>query len=413
MKRLLVATQYFFPENFRINDMCLEWVKRGYDVTVLTGIPNYPLGDIYDGYKREYKEEEWNGIHIIRLPMHERGHNLVTLFLNCWSYVHYGKKWVDKIVKENNGQFPYDIFFTFEVSPMTQALVGSYATKKYDIKSILYVQDLWPENVIEIMGIRTPLVVKPIERMVKNIYKDTNLILATSESFVKAIQSRINDKSTIDKVKFWPQYAEDFYLPLNKNKESDIFRICFTGNIGKTQGLDILAETAKLIKNDYLVHNKKIDIEFVIVGDGRNKNDFINAIDNSNVSDMFVLLGKKQPEEIPQILSTCDLAFVSFINNDVFKMTIPAKIQSYMACGMPILGSAIGETKRIIEESACGICAEIGNAEELKKAIYQLKLNINKLEQYRINSYKYYKEKFDKSYLMSIMDNYFINVNNM
>lgn len=413
MKKLLVATQYFYPENFRINDMCLEWMKRGYDVTVLTGIPNYPLGDIYGGYKREYREEEWKGIHIIRLPMHERGHNLFTLFLNCWSYVYYGKKWVDKIVKENNGRFPYDVFFTYEVSPMTQALVGTYATKKYGVKSILYVQDLWPENVIEIMGIKSPLIVKPIDNMVKNIYRYTNLILATSESFVKSIQNRISDKSTVDKVVFWPQYAEEFYVPLNKNKQSDKFRICFTGNIGKTQGLDILAETAKLIKNDYLVQNKKIDIEFVIVGDGRNKKEFINAINTSNVSGMFVLLGEKKPEEIPYILSTCDIAFVSFVKNDIFKMTIPAKMQSYMACGMPILGSAIGETKKIIEESNCGICAEIGNADELKRAIYRLKSDNNKLEQYKENSLKYYRDRFDKSYLMSLMDNYFIEISNM
>ena len=406
MKRLLVATQYFFPENFRINDMCLEWVKRGYDVTVLTGIPNYPLGDIYDGYKRKYKEEKWNSVHIIRLPIHERGHNLFTLFLNCWSYVYYGKKWVNKTVKDNKGKFPYDIFFTFEVSPMTQALVGAYATKRYGVKSILYVQDLWPENVIEIMGIKTPLIIKPIERMVKSIYRYTNLILATSESFVKTIQYRISDKSQNKKVKYWPQYAEDFYKPLPKRKLSNKFRICFTGNIGRTQGLDILAKAAKLIKNDYLVRNKEIDIEFVIVGDGRNKHDFIDAINKSNVADMFVLLGKQQPEEIPHILSTCDIAFVSFINNDIFKMTIPAKMQSYMACGMPILGSAIGETKKIIEESMCGICAEIGNANQLKQSIYSLKQDSDKLDQYRINSYNYYKNNYNKAYLMSVLDNY-------
>ena len=408
MKRILVATQYFYPENFRINDMCIEWVKRGYDVTVLTGIPNYPLGDIYDGYKREYKEEEWNGIHIVRLPMHERGHNLFTLFLNCWTYVHYGKKWVDKVAKENGGKFPFDTFFTFEVSPMTQALVGAYATKKYGVKSILYVQDLWPENVIEIMGIKNPLVIKPIERMVKKIYRDTNIILATSESFVKAIQEKIDDKSTINKVNFWPQYAEDFYKPLPKNKPNDKFRICFTGNIGKTQGLEILAETAKLIKNDYTKKNREIDIEFVIVGDGRNKIEFINSIKKNDVEDMFILMGKKPAEEVPEILSTCDVAFLSFANIDIFKMTIPAKLQSYMACGMPILASAIGETKRIIEEAKCGGCCEIGDAESLCEAIRYLNNNRDILIEMRNNSRIYYEKHFNKKVLMDEIDAYLI-----
>ena len=404
MKKLLVATQYFYPENFRINDMCIEWVKRGYDVTVLTGVPNYPLGDIYDGYKREYKEEEWNGIHIVRIPMHERGHNLFTLFLNCWTYVHYGKKWVDKKVKENDGVFPFDTFFTFEVSPMTQALVGAYATKKYGVKSILYVQDLWPENVIEIMGIKTPLVIRPIEYMVKKIYRDTNIILTTSKSFIKAIQDKIDDKSTIDKVMFWPQYAEDFYKPLEKNKPNNKFRICFTGNIGKTQGLEILADTAKLIKDDYIKNNKVIDIEFVIVGDGRNKEEFIASINNNDVEDMFVLVGKKSAEEIPEILATCDVAFLSFKNIDIFKMTIPAKLQSYMACGMPILASAIGETKYIIEETKCGLCSNIGDAYSLRDAIYNMKNDANVLKNMGTNARDYFENNFEKQKLMDFID---------
>ena len=407
MKKLLVATQYFHPENFRINDMCLEWKKRGYDVTVLTGIPNYPLGDIYDGYKREYLEEEWNGIHIIRLPVHERGHNIFTLFLNCYTYVSLGKKWVDKVSKKNNNVFPYDLFFTYEVSPMTQALVGAYASKKYGVKSILYVQDLWPENVEEIMGIRNPIVIKSIERMVKKIYRDTDLIFATSESFVNAIKDRIDDKKIDDKVRFWPQYAEDFYKPLKKNRPNDKFRICFTGNIGKTQGLDILADTAKIIKNEYTINNSQIDIEFVIVGDGRNKENFVNLLYKYDVIDLFDFKSKKQPEDIPYILSTCDVAFLSFMDSEIFKMTIPAKLQSYMACGMPILASADGETKKIIEIAKCGICSKLGDSKSLYETIIYLKNNYEKLEEMAKNSRKYCEEHFDKKKLMDEMEIYF------
>ena len=406
MKKLLVATQYFYPENFRINDMCIEWVKRGYDVTVLTGIPNYPLGDIYDGYKREYLEEEWEGIHIIRLPIHERGHNIFTLGLNCYTYVNYGKKWVDKVVRDNNGKFPYDVFFTYEVSPMTQALVGAYATEKYGVKSILYVQDLWPENVVEIMGIKNPIVIGIIDRMVKKIYKYSNYIFATSESFVKAIQNKIDNKNDIDKVRFWPQYAEDFYVPLPKNKPNNKFRICFTGNIGKSQGLEVLSETAKLIKEDYFNNNKELDIEFVIVGDGRNKENFIKSLKDNDVIDMFQFLGKKNPREIPQILSMCDVAFLSFANIDIFKMTIPAKLQSYMACGMPILASAIGETEKIINKANCGICCEIGNPDSIKEATYHMMSNDDILGSMSYNSLQYCKNNFNKSILMEYIDSY-------
>ena len=161
-----------------------------------------------------------------------------------------------------------------------------------------------------------------------------------------------------------------------------------------------------MIKNDYTKKNREIDIEFVIVGDGRNKIEFINSIKKNDVEDMFILMGKKPAEEIPEILSTCDVAFLSFANIDIFKMTIPAKLQSYMACGMPILASAIGETKRIIEEAGCGVCCEIGVSSALVDRIYYIISNKHELKAMGDNARKYYEMHFDRKELMDYIDEF-------
>lgn len=393
-KHILVITQYFYPEPFRINDMCLEWIKRGYKVTVLTGIPNYPQGEFYDGYStKEKRFENWNGVDIIRIPIVARGHNSLKLFLNYISFVVSGFFWKLKT------KLKADYVFTFEVSPMTQALIGVWYTKKHKVPNYLYVQDLWPENVEIVTGITSPVVIKPISRMVNYIYKNCTDIFATSPSFVKEIQKRVKDK---EKVHYLPQYAEDFYVPVTRASVPEIplndkFKVVFTGNIGQAQGLDILPKTAQLLKDE--------NIEFVIVGDGRYREEFEREISQCGVSDMFVLVERQPAEYIPQLLAACDAAFISFQNAALWKMTIPAKLQSYMACGMPIIASAFGETQRIIEEAGCGLCAPIGDDKALAHQI--LKLKKEDLSIMAENSRGYYEKHFDKKAIMDGLDEYF------
>lgn len=403
-KHILVISQYFYPEAFRINDICMEWVKRGYEVTVLTGIPNYPEGEFYDGYGYIHKRtEEWNGIKILRIPLVARGHSSIMLMLNYVSFVMSGYLW--KVFSKVKA----DYVFTFEVSPMTQALIGCWYAKKHKIPHFLYVQDLWPENVETVTGIRSPILIKPIEKMVEYIYKNSNHIFATSPSFVKEIQKRCSDR---DRVSYWPQYAEDFYQPIERKiaiskvleiSADDSFKIIFTGNIGQAQGLEILPKVAKRLKeqNQY--------VKFIIVGDGRNKEDFEKQISEVDVKEMFSLIGRQPAERIPYMLGCCDAAFISFMNDELFEKTIPAKLQSYMACGMPIVASASGETERIIKEAACGVSSPIGDAESLAAAIKKMLFLSNKeLEKMGKNSWMYYEKNFEKDKLMNEIQTYFM-----
>lgn len=391
-KHILLVSQYFYPETFRVNDIACEWVKRGYKVTVLTGIPNYPMGKFFDGYGYAKKRREtWNGVEIIRIPLIPRGKSSVGMALNYVSFV------ISGFFKNLFSDIRADMVFTVEVSPMTQALIGCRYAKKHHVPHFLYVQDLWPENVETVTGIKSPLVIRPIGRMVDYIYSHTDEIFTTSPSFVKNICGR---GVPSEKVHYWPQYAEEFYRPVERASgdiaDDGSFKIAFTGNIGTAQGLDILPSTAELLRDE--------NVKFVIIGDGRYQAELEEDIRKRELGSMFRMIPRQNAERIPELLSGCDAAFVSFRNSPLWAMTIPAKLQSYMACGMPILASASGETKRIIEESGCGICCEIGNAGELADGIRTMMRS--DLSAMRQNSRQYCEEHFDKSHLMAEMDEY-------
>lgn len=395
-KHILVISQYFYPEPFRINDMCKEWIKRGYKITVLTGIPNYPQGKFYEGYGYTKKRREmWNEMEIIRIPLIPRGNNSIGMGCNYFSFVLSGFFW--KVFTKVKS----DYVFIFEVSPMTQALVGVWYAKKHKIPCYLYVQDLWPENVEIVTGIHSKAILGPISKMVDYIYRNCKKIFATSKSFVEEIVKRNVPR---EKVEYWPQYAEEFYHPSSRRKkeEGEPFVITFTGNIGYAQGLDILPEVAEILKS------KSCKVVFRIVGDGRYRKEFTEDIEHRNVLEMFEMLGRKIAEDIPVILAESDAAFLSFMDNPLFAKTIPAKLQSYMACGMPIIASATGETEKIIAEAECGVCSRIGDVIDLANSIEKMMTaRVEELEKMGANSRTYYEQNFDKTRLMDKIEEYF------
>lgn len=404
-KHILLISQYFHPETFRVNDMACEWVKRGYKVTVLTGIPNYPMGKFFPGYDKKHRTREtWNGVNIIRIPLIARGNssnkllNAAGMAANYFSFVHSGRKWVKS---KEAADLHADLVFTFEVSPMTQALIGTWYGKRYNVPTYLYVQDLWPENVETVTGIHSRLVLGPIDKMVDYIYKNSDEIFTTSPSFVKAICNRKKSVSQ-DKVHYWPQYAEEFYHPCEKKVIEEIpddgsFKIIFTGNIGTAQGLQVLPAAAEFLKDE--------NVKFIMVGDGRYLDEFNHEVAKHNVKDKFIMVPRQPAERIPELLSICNVAFLSFQNSPIWSMTIPAKLQSYMACGMPIIAAVQGESRRIINEAKCGVCSSIGDSRELSQNI-KLMMKADLAEMSKL-SRQYFEEHFDKRVLMDQMDTYF------
>lgn len=398
-KKILVVSQYFFPEQFRINDICNSWIERGYDVTVLTGIPNYPQGDFFEGYGfNKRRNENLNGINIIRIPIIPRKKSSMTMALNYLSFVISG--WFWKLFNKEN----FDMVFIYEVSPMTQALPAVWIAKKLKIPCYIYVMDLWPENFEIITGISSPLVITPLNKMVDYIYKNCNKIFTASESFKKNIQSRGVDP---EKVFFWPQYAEEFYhTRATKSKKiivDDKINITFAGNVGMAQGLEILPIIGQRLKKE------NVNVRFNIVGSGRYLETLINEVTKNALQEYFNFLEPVPPTEISEIFSASDFSFVSLQENEIFSMTIPAKLQSSMACGKPILLSASGESKDIVIKAECGYASDAGDVNHLIENIKKtVKLDKKQIEKLGNNSRNYFENNFEKEKLLDSMDSFLV-----
>lgn len=397
-KHILVISQYFYPEQFRVNDICQEWVKRGYKVTVVTGIPNYPQGEFYPGYDYDHKRtENWEGIDIIRLAIKPRKTGAVNMALNYMSFVEAGFKWVQTT------NVKADEVFIYEVSPMTQALVGVWYAKKHKVKCSIYVTDLWPENVEIVLDIHNRLFLGSIGVMVDYIYKQCDYIFTSSKSFIDKISERGVDRN---KMIFWPQYAEEFYVKCEKNEQLEIVNdgyvnFTFAGNLGTAQGLDVLVDAAKVLKG------KDIFVHINMIGNGRYEDEMKSLINDSNVNEYFNFIPKQPAEKIPEYFAWSDAALITLAKSDVYAMTIPAKTQSCLACGMPVLVSADGEVQNVIREADCGFASDSGDAVGLARNIEAfVKLSEEKKKRLSDNAITYYQTNFDKKMLMDKMEEY-------
>lgn len=396
-KHILVYSQYFYPEQFRINDICLELVNRGFKVSVVTGVPNYPEGKFYNGYSwRENRNEVWNGINIYRMPIFSRGKSKARLILNYLSFV-VSSKLLDRYLPKD-----IDAIFTYEVSPMTQALPAIWYAKKLNIPSYLYVMDLWPENVVAVTKIKNKIIIDAIGRMVDYIYKNTTTILASSERFVDAI---VNRNVPEKKILYWPQYAEDLYEIKEKDNQEviseyfDEMTFVFAGNVGEAQGLGILPEAAKHLME---IH---IKVKFVIIGNGRYMSQLLDLIKKLGVSEYFYFIPRQPATDIPYYLAKFDVALITLNSSEIYDMTIPAKTQSLMACGKPLLVAANGEVQEIVRNSASGLYGDAGDVEKLVSNIIKFyEMTEKDLERLSKNSKKYYDTNFDKKQLMDKLE---------
>lgn len=343
---ILFVTQYFYPENFRINDLAISLIKAGHSVSVLTGMPNYPTGKLFDGYTKNGPfYEEWEGVKIYRVKNRVRKSGSVNLALNYLSFVIKGCSGAKALIKNND----FDVIYAFGTSPITQALPAITVRKKKHIPVILNVQDLWPDNVSVITGIDNPFVIKALDVLVDYIYNRCDIILGTSKSFVKAIQSRRGLRIK-HKVKYWPQYATVSKSPNTDTSMYDetAFNLAFTGNIGQGQGLEKIVESFKYLKDENIVLN--------LFGDGRAKAELLKYVKDNSLAGVVKFHGSFPEGRIPAILNGADAALLCLNESPIFEKTIPAKLQTYLSCGCAVFGVVSGEAKSLIEDNKIGIC---------------------------------------------------------
>lgn len=389
--KILVVTQYFYPEIFRVNTLVAELVNRGHDVTVLTGYPQYPQGKIYDGYgfNKPY-DREWNGAKIERIKMRPRGKTPLGLLLNCYTFVSEGKKWVKKCKEK------FDAVYVFEVSPVTVGLPAVEYKKKFGTPVYFNVQDLWPENVEIVLGIHNKIVIGVINKIVDKIYSASDKILCSSNSFVENIADRGVPR---DKLVFWPQFcAEPDFSQITKPKcyFEDYFNIVFTGNVGEAQGLDLLVDAAEKLKDT--------KVRWFVVGDGRAREKLQKRVTEKNLSSIVTFIGKVSEADANRYIYFADCAYLSFKKNQLFDMTLPAKLQSYMACGTPILAAAGGESARIVNEAQCGFVCE-QDADELANTVRNDVMQSIELDSMRDKAKQYFNDHFAMDLVVDQLEN--------
>jgi colanic acid biosynthesis glycosyl transferase WcaI len=398
--RILVVTQYFWPEHFRINDLVLGLKERGNEVIVLTGKPNYPKGKFYEGYSFLNKSEEiWNEIKVYRAPLFPRGNGGgLRLILNYLSFAFFSIFTLLR-VKERP-----DVIFVYEPSPVTVGVPAVIAKWKFKVPIYFWVQDLWPDSIASAGNIRNPIILSILDRLTRWIYKNSTKVLIQSRGFKNRILAQGVNPS---KIIYFPNWTENYYKPVLKNElYSQYFdgkiNLIFAGNIGESQDFETLIEAVSII------HKVNPSVHWVIIGDGRLKNFVQQQVVVRGLEKVFKLIGSFAPEQMPGFFSHADALIVSLKKDPLFAITIPSKIQSYMACGKPIITALDGEGSTIVEEAKAGLISNAGNAEALAKVILDfVDLNQEQKEKMGLNSLKYYQEKFDRDMLINKLINIF------
>ena len=390
---ILIVTPHFYPENFRINDFAVEFQKKGHNITVLTGIPDYPAGKYFDGYglfKRS--RETYQDINIYRAPRIPRGSGSnLRLSLNYISFV-FGAVFKSLFFLRAK----IDIIFVLGISPVTVCLPAIFFKKIRKIPLCFWVLDLWPESVVSAGNLKSSLIPTMLNPVVKFIYKHSDRILVSSKGFISSIENKGVDR---EKIEFFPQWAEPIFTPIKSGEyllgdiPENSFKIMFAGNIGDAQDFSSILEAANRLKYDKSIH-------WVILGGGRKEAWVRTKIIEYELEECFHLLGSYPLEKMPGFYYNADVMLFSLKDEYIFSITIPAKVQSYLACGKPILSMINGEGGSIIEDANAGLSCPAGSPDALAKNVLEMKaMESSQIATLGANARKYYEDNFERSRL--------------
>lgn len=381
--KILVISQYYYPEPFKIHEICEEFVKRGNEVTVITGRPNYPDGKLIEGYNDPSRMNEIvNGVHVIRTPIPLRGDNPISLIRNYLSYPGHAKKAIKSLDEE------FDIVFVYQLSPVFMIKPAIYYKKQYKKKIHVYCLDLWPESMKVLHIKENNPIFKFLKKICNRLYKQCDFISVTSPAFI----SYLNQVNKIDlkKLNCIPQHGEKMFLKVREYKKQPKLNITFAGNIGKAQDFDCLVKAVSHIDESYL--NK---LKITVIGSGSYEKELKEQIDKNNLCDVFDFVGRKKVEELIPYYNDTSLFLLSLEKNSNIGKTIPSKLQTYMSAGRGIIGSIDGATAKIIRNSNAGVVCDAGDYTNLAKIITDMiDAEDSFIEQLSKNSRQYFIDNF-------------------
>lgn len=401
---ILVVCQHFWPESFRINDICDFLVdEKGCDIDVLCGIPNYPKGKFFDGYSYfKRKKELHNNINIVRSFEIPRGSNSsFRIFINYISFPISSILHIPRLLTKK-----YDKIFLYQLSPVMMSFAGIVVGKLKKTETTMYVLDLWPENLFSVINIKNKLMRKLVTGISYWHYRNVDKIIVLSEKMKNRILD-ITGKSP-DSIIVLPQTCEKIYetnIPDKSlsNRFHNGFNIVFTGNISPAQSFETILEAAKKLKTD-----KITDINWIIVGDGMSRKWLEAQVNKFGLNDNFYFEGQKSIDEIPKYTAIADLLIGCLAKSDLLEATIPAKVISYIASGKPIALAMDGEVQTLINDTIkCGFAGPTGNPAVLYENIKQI-YSMPKAKRNAMGkrAHDYHLKHFERSIILNKLYNF-------
>ena len=398
----MIVSQHFYPENFRVNSIAASLVALGFEVTVLTGVPNYPAGKAFSGYAKLWlRYDSYHGANIFRVPIFLRGNaSNIALILNYLSFVLSATIFGLWKLKKN-----YDLVFCYATSPILQAIPAIFIAKKNHAPMVLNVQDLWPESVSATDRIHSSLIIGVLSKIVIWIYNHSQLILIQSEVFkvpILKLSPHANARywpNSVDPI-FYREESDNIPRDLENIYSGDIFTVTFAGNIGSAQSIETIIEAAEI-----LLGEKRIRI--IILGDGSRRSWALMQKEHKKLDNLF-LPGSYPERMMPVIYQKSSCLLVTLANKDIFSLTIPNKIQGYLATGRPIIGSLNGAGANVIRNACAGFIAPAESPGTLAMKILEAsKMSQISLDALGQNGKNYFMANFEHEMLMGQLANIF------
>lgn len=363
---ILVVSQYFWPESFRINELASELSDRGHKVTVLTGLPNYPDGHVFPAYLEDPTAFAClEGIEIVRVPLVPRGNGALRLFLNYLSFVVSAcliGPW------RLRGQ-AFDVILTFQLSPVTVGIPSALMRWLKGAPQAFWVLDLWPETLRAIGVIRSDRLLSTVGWGVGWIYRHCDLILAQSRSFIPNILRYVGNGLRIE---YFPAWTDEVFsagapsAPAPEVPEAPgVFTVVFAGNVGQAQDFPAILDAAERLRT-------RDDIRWLIVGDGRMACWVRDQIVRRGLSSRVLMAGRHSLDRMPSFFAHGDALLVSLRADPIFALTIPGKLQAYLGTGLPVLAMLDGEGARIVAEAGAGLVCRAGDGAALAAHVVNL-----------------------------------------
>lgn len=385
--KILVVCQYYKPEPFRISDICESLAQQGHEILVVTGMPNYPEGELYKGYEDgKSRDETINGVRVHRCAIHPRHHGALHRFWNYYSFVFASKRYLLNLREE------FDVVFVNQLSPVMMAEGAVAYAKKHRKKLVLYCLDLWPESLL-LGGIRRgSLVYRLFWHISRRIYRQADKILVTSRSFIEYFSDIL--KLPTKNIQYLPQYAESRFSEIEPVQRHDPpYTFLFAGNVGKAISVQTIVEAARLLQSDKRIH-------ITIVGDGT---ELSHCMELADGLDNITFLGRRKMQEMPELYKSADAMLVTLKDLPSLDVTLPGKVQSYMTAGRGVVGAINGETPIVVRNAQCGVCVSAEDASALADAMQRVVNEPNLFVEYGRKARDYYRNYFDKQHFMTAL----------